>query len=45
MVLKNHGVICVGENLKEAKMLAAFVEESAKTQFITYLLNSVKDII
>ena len=45
LVLKNHGVICVGKNLKEAKMLAAFVEESAKTQFITYLLNSVEDII
>ncbi len=45
LVLKNHGVICVGENLKEAKMLAVFVEESAKTQFVTYLLNSVEDII
>lgn len=40
LVLKNHGVICVSENLKEAESLAVFVEESAKTQFITYMLNS-----
>ena len=45
LVLKNHGVICVSENLKEAESLAVFVEESAKTQFITYMLNSVEDII
>lgn len=45
LVLKNHGVICVSENLKEAELLAVFVEESAKTQFITYMLNSVEDII
>ena len=45
LVLKNHGVICVGENLKEAELLAVFVEESAKTQFITFMLNSVEDII
>ncbi|WP_458456268.1 class II aldolase/adducin family protein [Methanobrevibacter sp.] len=45
LILKKHGVICVGENLKEAKLLAVFVEESAKTQFITYLLNSVEDKI
>lgn len=42
LVLKNHGVICVGEKLKEAESLAVFVEESAKTQFITHMLNSVK---
>ena len=45
LILKNHGVICVGENLKEAKLLAVFVEETAKTQFITYMLNSVEDMI
>ena len=44
LVLKNHGVICVGENLKEAESLAVFGEESAKTQFITFMLNSVEDI-
>ena len=45
LVLKKHGVICVGESLKEAKSLAVFIEESAKTQFVTYMLNSVEDII
>ena len=45
LVLKNHGVICVSENLKEAESLAIFIEESAKTQFITYMLNSAEDII
>ena len=44
LILKNHGVICVSESLKEAELLAVFVEETAKTQFITYLLNSVEDI-
>ena len=44
LVLKNHGVLCVSNNLKEAKLLAVFVEETAKTQFITYMLNSVEDI-
>ena len=44
LVLKNHGVICVGKNLKEAESLAIFVEESAKTQFISLMLNSVEDI-
>lgn len=43
LVLKNHGVICVSENLKEAESLAVFIEESAKTQFITYMLNSAED--
>ena len=45
LILKNHGVICVSENLKEAKLLAVFVEETAKTQFVTHMLNSVEDII
>lgn len=45
LVLKNHGVICVSKNLKEAESLAIFIEESAKTQFITYMLNSAEDII
>ena len=44
LILKNHGVICVGNSLKEAESLAIFMEESAKTQFISYMLNSVKDI-
>jgi L-fuculose-phosphate aldolase len=45
LVLKNHGIICVSENLREAESLAIFVEESAKTQFVTYMLNSAEDII
>ena len=43
LILKNHGVICVSDSLKEAMLLAVFVEESAKTQFITLMLNSVED--
>lgn len=43
LILKNHGVICVSDNLKEAELLAVFVEETAKTQFVTYMLNSVED--
>jgi L-fuculose-phosphate aldolase len=43
LILKNHGVICVSDELKEAMLLAVFVEETAKTQFITYMLNSVED--
>lgn len=45
LILKNHGVICVGENLKETESLAVFIEESAKTQFVSLMLNSVEDII
>ena len=44
LILKNHGVICVGNDLEEAESLAIFIEESAKTQFVSYMLNSVKDI-
>ena len=43
LILKNHGVICVGDSLKEAMLLAVFVEETAKTQFITLMLNSAED--
>jgi L-fuculose-phosphate aldolase len=43
LILKNHGVICVSDCLKEAMLLAVFVEETAKTQFITLMLNSVED--
>lgn len=45
LILKNHGVVCVSDCLKEAGLLAVFVEETAKTQFVTYMLNSVEDII
>ena len=43
LMLKNHGVICVSDNLKEAMLLAVFVEETAKTQFVTLTLNSAKN--
>jgi L-fuculose-phosphate aldolase len=43
LILKNHGVICLGENLSEAMLLAIFVEQTAKTQFVTLMLNSVED--
>lgn len=43
LILKNHGVICVADTLKEAKLLAVFIEETAKTQFISLMLNSVED--
>lgn len=45
LILKNHGVICVADCLKEAKLLAVFVEETAKTQFVSLMLNSVEDRI
>lgn len=44
LLLKNHGIICVGKNLKETESLAIFIEASAKTQFVSLILNSVKDI-
>ena len=43
VILNNHGIICVGENLKEAKLLAEFVENTAKIQFVSLMLNSAED--
>lgn len=45
LILKHHGVLCVAENLKEAASLANFVEDTAKTQFISHMLNSIEDLI
>jgi L-fuculose-phosphate aldolase len=42
IVLKNHGVIATGETVKEAAALVEFVEEIAKTQFVTHVLNSIE---
>lgn len=39
LILKNHGVLAVGVNLSEAALLAEFVENSAKTEFVTYILS------
>lgn len=44
LILKKHGILCAGENLKETESLIIFIEESAKTKFISIMLNSVKDI-
>jgi L-fuculose-phosphate aldolase len=39
LILKDHGVIATGENVKEACSLAEFVEFIAKTQFISHILS------
>ncbi|MGB9936288.1 MAG: class II aldolase/adducin family protein [Methanobacterium sp.] len=39
VILKNHGVVAAGINLNEATLLAQFIEDIAKTQFIAHLLN------
>lgn len=44
LILKNHGVLTVGKNLKEASSLAGFVEDIAKTQFISHMLNLSENI-
>jgi len=43
IVLKDHGIISVGHDLENAAELGEFVEEFAKTQFITHLLNFTID--
>lgn len=40
LLLKNHGVITTGANLKEAVYLAEFIEETAKIQFV---INCLKE--
>lgn len=39
LILRKHGVISTGENVTEACSLAEFVEDIAKTQFISHTLN------
>ena len=39
VVLKGHGIVAIGKNLDEASLLAEFIEDSAKTQFIRQLLS------
>lgn len=39
ILLKNHGVICVGKNIDEATLLCEYIEGIAKTQYITHVLN------
>ncbi|MGB8232898.1 MAG: class II aldolase/adducin family protein, partial [Methanobacterium sp.] len=38
IILKDHGVVALGKNLDEASLLAEFIEENAKTQFIKQIL-------
>lgn len=44
LVLKHHGIITVGDNLNEAYLLASFIEDTAKTQYISYMLNLADDL-
>ena len=39
IILKNHGIICIGKNIDEATLLSEYVEGIAKTQYITHVLN------
>ena len=39
LILKQHGIIATGKTVTEACSLSEFVEEIAKTQFITHSLN------
>jgi L-fuculose-phosphate aldolase len=39
VLLKEHGLVALGENLDEATLLAEFIEESAKIQFVKRILN------
>jgi L-fuculose-phosphate aldolase len=41
VVLKGHGIVALGKNLDEATLLAEFIEESAKTQFVKRVLSGV----
>lgn len=39
VILKNHGVVTAGMSLDEATLLAQFIEDIAKTQFVAHILN------
>ena len=39
LILKKHGVLATGNNVREACLLAEFIEDIAKTQFISNMLN------
>ena len=40
LILKKHGILATGPNVEEACLLSEFVEDIAKTQFISHTLNS-----
>lgn len=44
MVLKHHGILAVADELSEAASLAAFIEDTAKTQYIAHMLNLAEDL-
>jgi L-fuculose-phosphate aldolase len=39
VILKRHGVVAAGPTMDEAILLAEFIEDIAKTQFIAHVLN------
>lgn len=44
LILKHHGIICVGDDIKEVESLARFVEDIAKTQFVSHMLSLTEDM-
>lgn len=42
IILERHGVVATGENLTDALLLAEFVEETAKIQYISRVLSNIK---
>jgi L-fuculose-phosphate aldolase len=43
VILKNHGTVAAGVNLDEAALLAEFIEDIAKIQYIAHTLSSNSD--
>lgn len=43
VLLKNHGVVAAGVNLDEAVLLAEFIEDIAKIQFVAHFLSLKTD--
>jgi Ribulose-5-phosphate 4-epimerase and related epimerases and aldolases len=44
LILKNHGVMCFGEDLKEALYSAVYLEEGAKTYVLASLMGKVEEL-
>lgn len=42
VILKGHGLVTTGENILKASLLAEFVEETAKTQYISRVLMNME---
>nr|WP_319373688.1 class II aldolase/adducin family protein [uncultured Methanobacterium sp.] len=42
VILENHGVVATGPTLSEAALLAEFVEETAKIQFVARVLSNIE---